>query len=102
MITADAPAALAFFALVANVTDDPSPLPRLITAILPLTDIGKSALVAPKAQSTNVPVAVPNAEPVSAAEASCAPASGRTKARVPVPTRRVESTSTPGAEIATC
>src|SRR5258706_1229999 len=101
MMTADAPAALAFLVLVAKVTDDPSALPRLITAILPFTDDGKSALVAPNAQSTNLLVTLPKAEPVNAADASCAPMSGWTNARLPVPTRRVESTSTPGAAIAT-
>src|SRR2546423_1262479 len=96
MITAVAPAVCAFFAFVANVTS-----PRLIRAMLPFTDAGKSLAVLPSPQSTKVPVSEANGEPVRGLAVSVAPALVVTEPIAPVPRGTVESTSTPGAEMAT-
>src|SRR6266498_411510 len=96
MITAEAPAACAFFTLVAKVTS-----PRLMSATFPFTDAGKSLLVLPRAQSTNFPVSVPSGEPLSGTAAIVLPALVATYESEPVPRGTVERTPTPRAEMPT-
>src|ERR1041385_229666 len=95
MMTADAPAACAFFAFVAKVTS-----PRWISAMWPLTDAGKSAAVLPRPQLTKVSVVVPNGEPETP-DAVSVPLLAVTVAICPIPRGTVERTLTPGAAIAT-
>src|ERR1043165_3214874 len=94
MMTADAPAACAFFAFVAKVTS-----PRRMGAMWPFAAAGKSAAVLPRPQLTKVSVVVPSGEPPSGTEFTL-PELVVTYEIAPVPVGTVERTSTPGESTA--